>query len=71
MFHFIHLVDHKNSDKKPFDFFAYQQKAYSIELQSRWVNRIRRSQWKNMFANLKHLDFKFVFEWSCMDKELP
>ena len=71
MFHLIHLVDHKNSDEKPFDFFLYQQEAYSRELQSRWGNRIRRSQWKNIFANLKHLDFKFVFEWSCKDKELP
>ncbi|MEH1888248.1 MAG: hypothetical protein V7K92_01905 [Nostoc sp.] len=71
MFHLIHLVDHKNSDEKPFDFFVYQQEAYSRELQSRWGNRIRRSQWKNIFANLKHLDFKFVFEWSCRDKELP
>ena len=71
MFHLIHLVDHKNSDEKPFDFFVYQQEAYSRELQSRWGNRIRRSQWKNIFANLKHLDFKFVFEWSCRDRELP
>ncbi|MEH2397345.1 hypothetical protein [Nostoc sp.] len=71
MFHLIHLVDHKNSDEKPFDFFVYQQEAYSRELQSRWGNRIRRSQWKNIFADLKHLDFKFVFEWSCRDRELP
>lgn len=71
MFHLIHLLDHKNTNEKPFDFFIYQQEAYSRDLQSRWGNRIRRSQWKQIFSNLKHLDSKFVFEWSCKDRELP
>ncbi|MEH2252038.1 hypothetical protein [Nostoc sp.] len=71
MFHLIHLLDHKNSNERPFDFFVYQQDAYSRDLQSRWGNRIRRSQWKHIFSNLKHLDSKFVFEWSCKDGELP
>jgi hypothetical protein len=71
MFHLIDLVDHRNGKEKPFDFFIYQQKAYSRELQSRWGNRIRRSQWKQIFSNLKHLDAKFVFEWSRKSGELP
>ncbi|MEH1831598.1 MAG: hypothetical protein V7L29_05830 [Nostoc sp.] len=71
MFHLIHLVDHKNLNERPFDFFVYPQEAYSKDLQSRWGNRIRRSQWKQIFSNLKHLDSKFVFEWSCKDGELP
>ncbi|MEH2031351.1 MAG: hypothetical protein V7K67_17080 [Nostoc sp.] len=71
MFHLIHLEDHKNLSERPFDFFVYQQEAYSRELQSRWGNRIRRSQWKQIFSNLKHLDSKFVFEWSCKHGELP
>ncbi|MEA5601044.1 hypothetical protein [Nostoc sp. UHCC 0252] len=71
MFHLIHLLDHKNLIERPFDFFVYQPKAYSKELQSRWGNRIRRSQWKQIFSGLKHLDSKFIFEWSCKDGELP
>lgn len=71
MFHLIHLLDHKNLQERPFDFFVYQQEAYSRELQSRWGNRIRRSEWKQIFSNLKHLDSRFVFEWSCKDRELP
>lgn len=71
MFHLIHLLDHKNLKERPFDFFVYQQEAYSRELQSRWGNRIRRSEWKQIFSNLKHLDSRFVFEWSCKDRELP
>ncbi|MFW9264648.1 hypothetical protein [Nostoc sp. CALU 546] len=71
MFHLIHLLDHKNLKERPFDFFVYQQEAYSRELQSRWGNRIRRSQWKQIFSNLKHLDSRFVFEWSCKYRELP
>ncbi len=71
MFHLIHLLDHKNLNERPFDFFVYEQEAYSRELQSNWGNRIRRSQWKQIFSNLKHLDSKFLFEWSCKDRELP
>ncbi|MBD2726012.1 hypothetical protein H6G96_06660 [Nostoc sp. FACHB-892] len=71
MFHLIHLLDHKNLNERPFDFFVYQQAAYSIELQSRWGNRIRRSQWAQIFSNLKDVDSKFLFEWSCKDRELP
>ncbi|MBD2533549.1 hypothetical protein H6G97_29915 [Nostoc flagelliforme FACHB-838] len=71
MFHLIHLLDHKNMSERPFDFFVYPQEAYSRELQSRWGNRIRRSQWKHIFSNLKHLDSRFVFEWLCKDGVLP
>ncbi|MEH2155548.1 hypothetical protein [Nostoc sp.] len=71
MFHLIHLLDHKNLSERPFDFFIYQQDAYSRELQSRWGNRIRGSEWKQIFSNLKQLDSKIVFEWSCKDRELP
>jgi hypothetical protein len=71
MFHLIHLLDHKNLNERPFDFFVYQQEAYSIKLQSRWGNRIRRSQWAQIFSNLKDMDSKFLFEWSCKDRELP
>ncbi|MFN6464971.1 MAG: hypothetical protein RMZ41_024565 [Nostoc sp. DedVER02] len=71
MFHLIHLLDHKNLTERPFDFFVYQPEAYSKDLQSRWGNRIRRSQWKQIFSDLKHLDSKFIFEWSCKDGELP
>jgi hypothetical protein len=71
MFHLIDLLDHRDAKERPFEFFIYQQEAYSRELQSRWGNRIRRSQWKQIFSNLKHLDSKFVFEWSRKDAELP
>lgn len=71
MFHLIHLLDHKNLNERPFDFLVYQQEAYSRDLQSRWGNRIRRNQWKQIFSNLKHFDSKFIFEWSCKDGELP
>ncbi|MEH2175644.1 hypothetical protein [Nostoc sp.] len=71
MFHLIDLLDHRDTKERPFEFFIYQQEDYSRELQSRWGNRIRRSQWKQIFSNLKHLDSKFVFEWSRQDAELP
>jgi hypothetical protein len=71
MFHLIHLLDHKNINGRPFDFFVYQHEDYSRDLQSRRGNRIRRSQWQQIFAHLNHLDSRFVFEWSCKDGELP
>ncbi|MBN3922949.1 hypothetical protein [Nostoc sp. NMS4] len=71
MFHLIDLLDHRDTSERPFEFFIYHQEAYSRELQSRWGNRIRRSQWKQIFSNLKHLNSKFVFEWSHNDAELP
>lgn len=70
MFHLIHLLDHNNF-QKPFDFLTYKREAYSRELQTRWGNRVRRSQWKQIFSNLKNFDYKFVIEWSCNDRELP
>lgn len=71
MFHLIHLTDHKDLENKPFDFLKYSSETYSRELQTRWGNRIRRSQWKELLSNIKTLDYKFVFEWSCKDKALP
>ncbi|MBX9254618.1 hypothetical protein H1Q63_11780 [Desmonostoc muscorum CCALA 125] len=71
MFHLIHLPDHKNINQRPFDFFMIQKEAYSRYLQSARGNRIRRSQWQQIFYNIKDLDFKFIFEWSCKDAELP
>lgn len=70
MFHLIHLLDHKNF-QRPFDFLTYQHEAYSRDLQTRWGNRVRRSQWKQIFSNLKNLDHKFIIEWSCNYRELP
>lgn len=71
MFHLIHLMDHKDLENKPFDFLTYSLESYPRELQTRWGNRIRKSQWQEIFTNSKNLDFKFVFEWSCKDKALP
>ncbi|WP_414566257.1 MULTISPECIES: hypothetical protein [unclassified Anabaena] len=71
MFHLIHLSDHRDLFNKPFDFLIYPQAEYSRYLQTRWGNRIRRSQWQQIFSNFKDLNFKFLFEWSCKDKSLP
>lgn len=71
MFHLIHLTDHKDLANRPFDFLMYSPEAYSRELQTRWGNRIRRSQWQEIFSNIKNVDFKFVFQWSCKEKALP
>lgn len=71
MFHLIHLSDHRDLSNKPFDFLIYSQEEYPRSLQTRWGNRIRRSQWRQLFYKFTDLDFKFVFEWSCNDKKLP
>jgi hypothetical protein len=71
MFHLIHLLDHKDLAKSPFDFFTYSQEAYPRELQTRWGNRIRSSQWQQIFASLPKLKSKLALEWSCKDRNLP
>jgi hypothetical protein len=71
MFHLIHLSDHRDLLNKPFDFLIYSQEEYSRYLQTTWGNRIRRSHWQQIFSQFSQLDCKFVFEWSCNDKELP
>ncbi len=40
-------------------------------MQSEREKRIRRSQWHQIFSNIKKLDHQFVFEWSRKDKESP
>lgn len=71
MFHLIHLEDHKDLENRPFDFLTYSQEAYTRDLQTRWGNRIRLSQWQEIFSHIKILDFKFIFVWSRHDKALP
>lgn len=71
MFHLIHLSDHKDLINRPFDFLTYSQEDYSRYLQTTWGNRIRRSQWQQIFSQFPQLYFKFVFEWSCNDRQLP
>jgi Methyltransferase domain len=71
MFHLIHLLDHKDLADRPFDFFVYPQVAYPRELQTRWGNRLRSSQWQQIFSDLPNLESKLVLEWACKDRDLP
>ncbi len=71
MFHLIHLLDHKDLADRPFDFFGYSQNEYPRELQTRWGNRLRSSQWQQIFTDLSNLESKLVLEWACRDRDLP
>jgi hypothetical protein len=71
MFHLIHLEDHKDSNNEPFAFLSEPESTYSKEMQSSRGNRIRRSHWEKIFANIDELNYQFVFEWSRKSQNLP
>ena len=71
MFYLIHLEDHKDSNNQPFAFLSEPENLYSKEIQSTRGNRIRRSQWEQIFADIDELNYQFVFEWSRKSKKLP
>lgn len=70
MIHSIHLEDHKNMDS-PFDFLSEPSQKFSIEVQNNRGNRIRCSQWNDIFSQVKNIDYKFIYQWSRLDKKLP
>jgi cyclopropane fatty-acyl-phospholipid synthase-like methyltransferase len=70
MVHCIHLEDHKDFDR-PFDFLSINKDSYPREVQTIRSNRIRRSQWHNIFSQLNDIDFHFIYEWKRNDRSLP
>jgi len=71
MIHAIHLEDHKSILDDPFVFLSEPEDMFSIDVQTQRGNRIRRSQWHDIFNNVRNIDFRFIYEWSRFDKQLP
>ena len=71
MIHCIHLEDHKDIKRNPFDFMKIAENQYTREIQSERGNRIRCSEWKRIFDGLEGTDTNFIYSYSRLDKSLP
>jgi len=71
MIHCIHLEDHRDILNHPFAFYSESEESFSRNARGEWVNRIRKSQWREFFNNVKGLDYRFIYEWSRRDKDIP
>jgi SAM-dependent methyltransferase len=71
MLHAVHLEDHKSIPNDPFDFLSESHDSFSKDNEKRRGNRMRKSQWRDLFNSLKELDHKFIYEWKRQDKHLP
>lgn len=71
MVHAIHLEDHRDIQGAPFPFLAEDGDRYGRGEQSDHGNRVRRSGWRRLFDGLDDLEWRFLYEFSRLDKPLP
>ena len=71
MIHCIHLEDHINIRKSPFEFYTLPEEAYGRTLQTKRGNRIRSQEWVKTFGKLPGCRSKLIYSFSREDKELP
>lgn len=71
MIHCIHLEDHVDINRRPFDFLSIPKSQYTREIQSERGNRIRCSEWKKYFGDLKGASSDFIYSYQRLDKDLP
>ncbi|MFH1919249.1 MAG: hypothetical protein ABIP48_05080, partial [Planctomycetota bacterium] len=71
MIHCIHLEDHKNIARRPFDFLSVPSDKFSRATQGSRGNRIRSSHWQEIFAAIDNTESKLLYEWRRRDKPLP
>jgi cyclopropane fatty-acyl-phospholipid synthase-like methyltransferase len=71
MIHCIHLEDHKDTNRDPFDFLTIPGDQYTRKLQSERGNRIRCSEWRRIFGGLEGTTTDFIYSYARLDKALP
>lgn len=71
MVHAIHLEDHRDIQGAPFPFLADEGVRYGRSEQSDHGNRVRRSGWRHLFDALDDFEWRFIYEFSRLDKPLP
>jgi len=71
MIHCIHLEDHKDINRCPFEFLKIPENRYTRKLQSERGNRIRCSEWRRLFGNIEGTNTDFIYSYSRLDKALP
>lgn len=71
MINCIHLEDHSNFKKKPFDFLSIPIDKYSRDDQTLRGNRIRKTTWEKIFKDIPNTRSVFLYEWMRKDISLP
>ena len=71
MIHCFHLEDHQNLSQQPFAFLSIPAEQFPPTLQSDRGNRLRRSEWEQIFSGLSSATTRFLYSWSREDKALP
>ncbi len=71
MINCIHLEDHSDFKKRPFDFLSIPSDNYSRDDQSLRGNRIRKSTWEIIFNNIPNTRNTILYEWTREDIGLP
>jgi SAM-dependent methyltransferase len=71
MIHAVHLEDHRDIDGDPFAFLAEPASGFGREQESDHGNRLRRSGWRQLLDEQPALDWRFIYEFRRLDRELP
>lgn len=71
MIHCIHMEDHKDIPHNPFEFLKIPSESYSRSMETDRGNRIRKSEWLKVFAQLSGATSKTIYEWDRIEKKLP
>jgi hypothetical protein len=71
MIHAIHLEDHKDTARYPFEFLSIPEAAYSRRLQTARGNRIRLSEWRKIFGEIPGTVTEPIYVYHRRDRPLP
>ena len=71
MLHAIHLEDHRDFLRRPFDFYTEASEGYRPFDQCIRGNRVRYSQWMSLFHDLPGTESRVVFRFQREDVPLP
>lgn len=71
MIHCIHLEDHKDANRYPFEFLGISENQYTRKLETARGNRIRCSEWKTIFSSIENSSTDFIYRYSRSDVGLP
>ena len=71
MTHDIHLEDVKNFERAPFAFYEIPRQEYLPEYDGLRGNRIRASQWEELFNQVSGGNARAYYHWKRKASELP
>ena len=71
MIHCIHLEDHKDIPHDPFQFLSISKDGYPRSSETSRGNRIRYSEWKKVFGDLKDVSTQYIYCHSRRDIHIP